>query len=148
MIDPDRRALFLHNLTRTGLLMRSALRAGLNPSTLSIARKTDPEFEAEVTEALERHAELIDAEIDRRGRLGVDKPVFHQGVKCGSVKQYSDALLLARAKARMPDAYRERAGIDVSVGAGGVLVVGAPAPSEAEWKEKPPDEIAAPAGEA
>lgn len=132
-MDADRRASFLEHLERTGLLTRSAVHAGLNPSTVAAARKADGEFDDAVRNALAAHAEAIDEEIDRRGRLGVEKPVFYKGERVDTVTEYSDTLLLARAKARMPE-YRDKAAVDVNVGAGGVLVVG-PTMSEKEWTD-------------
>jgi hypothetical protein len=37
---------------------------------------------------------LIEAEIDRRGRVGIDKPVFWRGQRVDTVKEYSDNLLM------------------------------------------------------
>lgn len=132
-IDDDRRQTYLEHLAKTGLLTRSALAAGLNPSTVAAARRADKAFDAAVSTALAVHAEEIDSEIDRRGRVGVQRPIFQKGEHVGDVTDYSDTLLLARAKARMPE-YRDRAAVDVSVGAGGVLVVGAPLSPE-EWDD-------------
>lgn len=58
----------------------------------------------------------VDAEIRRRGIQGVDEPVFYQGAICGSVRKFSDLLLIFRAKALMPEKYRERHEV---TGAGG-----------------------------
>ena len=40
----------------------------------------------------------VEAEINRRAIDGVDHPVIHQGVVTGTYKQYSDNLLMFRAK--------------------------------------------------
>jgi hypothetical protein len=58
--------------------------------------------------ALSLAAELLEEEADRRGRDGLDEPVFYRGQQCGTKRRYSDGLLLARLKAVRPEVYRER----------------------------------------
>ncbi len=41
------------------------------------------------------------------------KPVYQQGVKVGTVKEYSDTLLIFQAKAHMPE-YREKVQVEQS----------------------------------
>ena len=48
----------------------------------------------------------LDAEINRRAVEGVDHPVIHQGVITDTYKQYSDNLLMFRAK-RLDPEYRD-----------------------------------------
>jgi hypothetical protein len=43
----------------------------------------------------------------RRGVTGYDKPVYQQGRLVGTVREYSDTLLIFALKARAPDRYRE-----------------------------------------
>ena len=57
---------------------------------------------------------MIDAEIDRRGRVGVIEAVWHDGMPVGEVRKFSDTLLLARAKAHiiLRNEYRDRSSIE------------------------------------
>jgi len=71
-------------------------------------RIDNPAFAARWTEALTLAADLLEEEADRRGRDGLDEPVFHRGRQCGAKRRYSDGLLLARLKALRPESYRER----------------------------------------
>ena len=48
----------------------------------------------------------VEAEINRRAIEGVDHPVIHQGVITDTYKQYSDNLLMFRAK-RLDPEYRD-----------------------------------------
>lgn len=48
----------------------------------------------------------LDAEINRRAIEGIDHPVIHQGVITDTYKQYSDNLLMFRAK-RLDPAYKD-----------------------------------------
>lgn len=74
----------------------------------------DQEF-ADKFDAIKKElAETIEAELLRRGVDGVAKPVYYKGTICGHVQEYSDVLLLAAAKAFMPDKYRERSDVNVT----------------------------------
>ncbi|MCE9523548.1 MAG: hypothetical protein K8S25_14095 [Alphaproteobacteria bacterium] len=70
-------------------------------------RKDDADFAARWNDALVMAGDLLEEEADRRGRLGIDQPVFYQGRNVGTKKRYSDPLLMARLKAVRPE-YRER----------------------------------------
>jgi hypothetical protein len=50
-----------------------------------------------------------EAEVDRAAHDGVEKPAgWYKGVPGGFIREYSDALLLARLKAEAPGKYAER----------------------------------------
>jgi hypothetical protein len=68
----------------------------------------DPKFAELYKEANETYDDALEAEMDRRGKEGVDKPIFYKGIRVDSVKEYSDVLLIVRAKARMPEKYADR----------------------------------------
>ena len=55
----------------------------------------------------------IEAEIRRRAMEGWDEPVYQQGARVGTVRKYSDTLLIFYAKRRMPE-YREKQALDVN----------------------------------
>jgi hypothetical protein len=71
-------------------------------------RRNDLDFGARWSRALTMAGDLLEEEADRRGRDGVDVPVFHKGEASGTKRKYSDSLLLARLKAIRPELYRER----------------------------------------
>jgi hypothetical protein len=71
-------------------------------------RLNNPDFADRWSRALVMADDLLEEEADRRGRAGVDVPVFHNGEACGTKRKYSDGLLLARLKAIRPEQYRER----------------------------------------
>ena len=56
--------------------------------------------------ALQTFMGKVEAEINRRAIDGVDHPVIHQGKITGTYKQYSDNLLMFRAK-RLDPQYRD-----------------------------------------
>ena len=61
-------------------------------------------FDKAHREATERLTE----EARRRAVDGVDEPVFYKGDECGSIRRYSDTLLIFLMKGAMPETYRER----------------------------------------
>ena len=71
-------------------------------------RAQDAAFAAAWANALQMAGDLLEEEADRRGRDGVDVPVFHRGEACGVKRKYADGLLLARLKAIRPEKYRDR----------------------------------------
>ena len=71
-------------------------------------RSQDQAFAAAWARALQIAGDLLEEEADRRGRDGVDVPVFHNGELCGVKRKYADGLLLARLKAIRPEKYRDR----------------------------------------
>jgi len=58
----------------------------------------------------------LEKEINRRGVEGIDHPVIHQGVITDTYKQYSDNLLMFRAK-RLDPEYRDNHQPSVDLGA-------------------------------
>ena len=65
-------------------------------------RKEDDQF----AEAWQQGADLIEDEMLRRGKDGWEEPVFYRGVQCGTVRRYSDLLLIVSHKMRRPEAHR------------------------------------------
>ena len=51
-------------------------------------------------DAWERGADLLEEEMWRRAREGVEKPVFYQGKVVGHVREFSDVLVLELIRAR------------------------------------------------
>jgi hypothetical protein len=71
-------------------------------------RGQDPAFADAWATAMQMAGDLLEEEADRRGRDGVDVPVFHKGEACGVKRKYADGLLLARLKAIRPEKYRDQ----------------------------------------
>jgi hypothetical protein len=68
-------------------------------------RREDPAFAGRWATAKQMAGDLLEEEADRRGRDGIDIPVFHRGKVCGTKRQFSDRLLAARLKAERPAHY-------------------------------------------
>lgn len=95
-------------------MSRSCEQARLSRVAVYDWRAADPQFASEWDEAVEFGTEELEEEARRRAYEGVDEPVFYQGTECGTVRKYSDTLLIFLLKGRRPDKYRERVSIDVN----------------------------------
>lgn len=60
------------------------------------------------TEAEAIAVDLLEGEAVRRAKDGVLEPVFQGGKRVGSIRRYSDTLLIFLLKGRKPEMYRER----------------------------------------
>lgn len=126
-------AKYLERLALTGKKNQSARDAGVSPNTIQELRKKNKEFAAREAEALDDVGESLEDVARGRAVEGWDEPVFYKGEECGSVRKFSDALLLALLKANVAK-FRERAPVEATMH-GGVLVVMAPARTAEEWAE-------------
>jgi hypothetical protein len=102
---------FLAALRDTGNVRAATQAAQVDRSTVYKLRERDTDFAAAFETARDEAADVLEAEARRRATLGVDEPVFYKGVPVGSVKRYSDALLIFLLKAARPQTYRENVSI-------------------------------------
>lgn len=79
---------------------------GLHIATPYRRRAADPVFAAAWREASNIGTEYLEEEAARRAYHGLNKPVFYQGEQCGTVREYSDTLLMFLLKKRDPT-YRD-----------------------------------------
>ena len=113
---------FLEALRVVPVISRAAKRAGIHRSRIQQVMKEDPEFAEAVKDAIETGVERAEAEAFRRAVKGVEKGVWHQGVKVGTERVYSDTLLLAILKGHKKSVYAERT--ELTGANGGPLVDG------------------------
>lgn len=81
---------------------------GCTPPTIRNYREADEKFDELVAEAIEMGTDALEDTALKRARFGVDKPVFYQGEVVGSIREYSDTLLIFLLKARRPEKFTER----------------------------------------
>lgn len=117
---PDWAPLFIGALMEGESVRKAARIAGVNVTMPFHRRKTDECFKRSWREAANIGTELMEQEAARRAFHGTIKPVFHKGEECGSIREYSDTLMIFLLKARRPDKYRE--GIEDVVGRGNMTV--------------------------
>lgn len=99
------RPAFLEALAETGNVTAAAQVAGINPRTAYASYHSDAEFRKGWDIAHLAASVPLEAEARRRAVDGVLEPVFYKGEVVGSVRRYSDALLMFLLKGANPDRY-------------------------------------------
>jgi hypothetical protein len=102
---------------KTGIIVVTCRKTKIARPTIYKWLAEDPEFAAAKAEAEQEAVELLEAEARRRAEKGVLKPVFYKGERCGSIREYSDSLMMFIIKAKKPE-YRDRVTNEI-VGADG-----------------------------
>lgn len=98
---------FLKCLAEKGNVSAACRKAKIDRKWAYEKRDRDPLFKEAWDEALEVATEALEEEARRRAKDGVLEPVFYLGGKVGSVRKYSDTLLIFLLKAHKPNKYRE-----------------------------------------
>lgn len=112
----DWKPAFLAALASDGSVKTASLAAGIDRQTAYNHRQKDEQFAAGWDSAVEEAVEAMEAEAFRRAVKGTEKPVFHQGVECGRIREFSDTLLIFMIKAGKPAKYREaKADVNINV---------------------------------
>lgn len=104
----EARSLFLDTLADTANVSRACKAAGVPRRTAYNWRRDDKEFAAQWDEMQELGNEALEDEAVRRGHEGYDKPVYQGGVQVGTVREYSDTLLIFMLKGRRPEKFKDR----------------------------------------
>ena len=105
--------IFLSALAQYGNVTRAADEAGWN-RCLYRKRQADPAFARAWDEAAAIGVAALEDEARRRAYEGWDEPVWHKGEECGTVRKFSDTLLIVLLKAHMPEKYQERQKVEHS----------------------------------
>ena len=93
----------------TGLSVSNACSsAGLARRTAYDWRDADPDFAKAWDHAIEDGTDALEDEARRRAFEGAEEPVFYQGKQVGTVRKYSDTLLIFLLKGRRPDKFKDR----------------------------------------
>lgn len=106
--SPEAREKFLDALAEGLTADKAADRIGVNVRTIYAWREKDIEFDAAWARAYKLGTDTLESEARRRAFEGTLKPVFHQGVECGYVREYSDTLLIFLMKSRDPHRFCDR----------------------------------------
>lgn len=129
-LTPERKIAFLAALSATCSVTRACEAVGIARPTAYEWREEDPVFAARWEKAKRIGAEALEDEAMRRAREGYDRPVFHQGVECGTIREYSDTLTIFLLKGAMPEKYKDRQQVEHSGGVSVTVVTGVPQPGE------------------
>ena len=98
---------FTASLAETGHVTASCRAAKVSRRTVYRERDRSAEFRAAWDEAFEDGIDALEMEARRRAVQGTEKPVFYQGAKVGTTREYSDTLLIFLLKGARPEKYRD-----------------------------------------
>lgn len=110
-----KRDAFLAAFAELGTLTHAAARVGTGRSSHRYWMEHDPEYPALFAEAAQQANDNLEREARRRAVEGIDKPVYQGGNLVGSIREYSDTLLIFLMKGALPAKYRERVEITMDV---------------------------------
>ena len=107
-LSPEkRREAFLDRLRKDPNIAKAARAVGYTRQRMYQMRDEDPAFAEAWNEALLEAIDMAEGEVYRRGVKGTLKPVYQGGAKVGTIREYSDTLLIFLLKAHKPEKYRE-----------------------------------------
>ncbi len=99
--------LFLERLSVCGNVSESATAAGVCRATCYRESEADKDFRDAWQDAQEQANDLLEKEARRRAIEGCDEPIFYKGEDVGSIRKYSDTLMIFLLKAHRPEKFRE-----------------------------------------
>jgi hypothetical protein len=116
---------FIEQFAEYGNITTAAMRAGIARRTVYGWQEQDDQFAAAFRDAEIQATETLESEARRRAVEGVVTitPYYHRGELLSETVEtkYSDTLLIFLLKARAPEKYRERVGIEHSGPGGGPI---------------------------
>lgn len=99
---------FITSLSNCGNVRQACKDVGIDPKTAYRKREKDSKFKLEWAGALDEAADVLEQEAWRRAHDGVEDPVYYKGDVCGTVRKYSDLLLMFLLKGMRPEKFREK----------------------------------------
>lgn len=117
-LTPEKVAKFLEVLADTANVTKAAKAIRMARPYLYELKAKDKRLSAAWDVAVTYGTAALEDEAVRRAMEGTLKPVFYKGAKVGTIREYSDTLLIFLLKARDPEKYAERSKQEVS-GPGG-----------------------------
>lgn len=121
--QPRWRAAFLAGLEETGNVTLACQAAKVGRTTVYRHREEVPDFASAWESSMQIAADLLEAEARRRAAEGVTEPVYQGGKLVGTIRKYSDTLLIFLLKGARPEVYRERYNVEHSGPGGGPIEV-------------------------
>lgn len=113
---------------QVGTFVAACKKAKISPNTVYGWREVDQEtgytakeFCRLELEARDFYKQTLEEEADRRGKNGVLRPVYQGGKRVGSIREFSDNLLMFRLKALDPEKYKDRVAAEHSGPKGGPI---------------------------
>lgn len=117
------KAKFLAAFSQHGTITHAAREVGINPKRHYEWLLSDPEYITRFKEAREQAVESLEREARRRAIEGTEQPVYWQGEQIGTIRKFSDVLLIFLLKGAKPEVYRERYEHRISGNDGGPIEI-------------------------
>lgn len=128
--NPKKIAFLQAYIEMGGHVSKAARAARVDRSTPYNWLAADPAYKEAFERAKEQAADVLEAEVIRRGAHGFDEPVFYQGKVVGQIRKYSDNLLMFMLKGLRPAKFRDNYN-PLAVAAGDVKIqIQIPRPGE------------------
>jgi hypothetical protein len=105
---------FLKAFARLGSVTGAAKAARCHRTLHYQWLREDPEYPRRYAEAREQAVDGLEDEAIRRARDGVEEPVYQGGKLVGTVRKYSDTLLMFLLNGLRPDRYRRKGDVHVA----------------------------------
>ena len=113
-ITRRKRTAFLAAFAELGTITHAARAAGVERKSHYNWLK-DPEYAVAFADAQEESIEALESEARRRAVVGNEKPVYQGGELVGTIREYSDTLLIFLMKAARPAVYRDRVDVTIDI---------------------------------
>ena len=107
---------FLASLTASPNVSEACRNAGITRKAAYDLRKAEPAFEELWLEALESSTDDLVGEAYRRAKEGVKEPVYYKGRRVGTIRKYSDTLLIFLLKAHRRPVYGDKVENELTTG--------------------------------
>lgn len=119
----QRKRAFLLAYAEIGTVLHAAEAAGVSRRQHQRWVHEDAEYAAAFADAKAEVIEVYERELHRRAVEGVEKPVWRGGEQVGSIREYSDVLLIFRMKALAPERYRDNHRVEHTGANGGPIEI-------------------------
>lgn len=105
---------FLASFSDVASVSKACKKTKLARSTVYEWLKTNEDFKKRYNEACKVAVAALEDEAIRRAHEGTLRPVFQGGKKVGTVREYSDTLLIFLLKGLAPEKYKDRVHSEVT----------------------------------
>lgn len=131
---PDRTGAFLAALAETCNVTEACKIARVDRSTIYKWRKEDKKFAKDWETTFVIASDLLEDEAVRRAKEGVEEPVYQGGKQVGTVRKYSDQLLMFLLKGAKKEKYSDRTTLasDPNAPVGLTIISSIPRPPKGE----------------
>lgn len=104
---PDWAPRLLKALALTGNITEACKLAKIGRLTFYRRRDIDKAFADAAADAMEVACDALEAEAKRRAYEGVEEPIFYRGQECGTIRKYSDTLLIFLLNGHRPWRFKQ-----------------------------------------